>query len=223
MKKNNGITLITLVITIIVMLIIAGIGVATFSSSNRNVLQRLSGYKNTLAGNLAESQKDINDLRQIANDVDDGNGTINVEFPDDVELEIIGSTDTSIAVRGKVKYSDEINELYYTIRKGSEAENANAEKSKADKAFTYTFSGLANSTDYVVSAFKINSDGSYTKVKEENARTEDISGIHTVVIYCRNNDNSNFSASSAVVNNLTHNEFTYSYDSNTKSYRIKRI
>ncbi|MCI8637548.1 MAG: hypothetical protein HFJ36_07065 [Clostridia bacterium] len=36
-KKNNGITLIALVITIIVLLILAGVAIATLTGENRNI------------------------------------------------------------------------------------------------------------------------------------------------------------------------------------------
>ena len=36
-KKNNGITLIALVITIIVLLILAGVTIATLTGENRNI------------------------------------------------------------------------------------------------------------------------------------------------------------------------------------------
>ena len=54
MKKQNGITLIALVITIIVLLILAGVSIAMLTGDNGILTQATKAQKNTSEGEVAD-------------------------------------------------------------------------------------------------------------------------------------------------------------------------
>lgn len=131
MKKNKGITLIALVITIIVLLILAGVTIATLTGDN-GLLQKATTAKqeNELAKEL-ELIKLAVSAAQVAGEgtfnVDDLNNELQDNFKDDNEVSIyddcyIYTTDRSYKIYKDGTTLNLTNELYFTkkfLQKGN--------------------------------------------------------------------------------------------------------
>ena len=73
LKKNKGITLIALVITIIVLLILAGVSIATLTGQN-GILTQAQNAKNRTEEAQAEEQNRLNEYENKINEYINGNG-----------------------------------------------------------------------------------------------------------------------------------------------------
>ena len=69
--KQNGITLIALVITIIVLLILAGVSIATLTGEN-GILTRANDAKVETRGAAVEEEKDLWKANKLANEYSNG-------------------------------------------------------------------------------------------------------------------------------------------------------
>ena len=75
MKKENGITLIALVITIIVLLILAGVSIAMLTGEN-GILTQAQNAKNRTAEAEAKERQDLDDQNQLIESLANGNNNI---------------------------------------------------------------------------------------------------------------------------------------------------
>ena len=74
-KHNNGITLIALVITIIVLLILAGVSIAMLTGEN-GILTQAQNAKNRTAEAEAKERQDLDDQNQLIESLANGNNSI---------------------------------------------------------------------------------------------------------------------------------------------------
>ena len=114
MKKENGITLIALVITIIVLLILAGVALATLTGQGNiigNAENAVGQYKNS----VNSEQELINGIdKLLANYVNGDNG--NNDNPPQVEIPEVDSN--GLAVETTIIKPDEISNIQIVIPTG---------------------------------------------------------------------------------------------------------
>ena len=103
--KQNGITLIALVITIIVLLILAGVSIATLTGEN-GILTRANDAKVETRGAAVEEEKDLWKANKLANEYSNGDVETLTEL-----LERIGPNGSKLLTQEEV---DEIKETGQT-------------------------------------------------------------------------------------------------------------
>ena len=156
MKKNNGITLIALVITIIVLLILAGVTIATLTGEN-GILTRASDAKeNTIVGTEEEQIKTAYSAAKINTLGDSVNATQVKEELDNIVGE--GKTQVSGSTRMKVKFLDTGNE--YEINNGVVSEY---QKPEATSVYAKVFDTNGDGTGdlFVLSSTNDYADSEY--------------------------------------------------------------
>ena len=138
LKKNNGITLVALIITIIVMLILAGISISTFTGDN-GFITKAKGIRSNIEIAESEGQAKINSLQQAEYTVDGGTVIINDEnAPTINSMEVTDITETSFKVKVNVTETGSgLEKIEYSIDDGEHYITPNYNQAKS-----YTFEDL---------------------------------------------------------------------------------
>ncbi len=143
MKKNKGITLIALVITIIVLLILAGVSIATLLGENGILSQATKAVEKT--NNATEKEKvQLACNAQMSKNAEKGKYTIDVEDIDDIQEKL-----DSLKAGAKItEGSNPIEVVFpngniYAISNGKVLEQAEVGKKVTGKNKAYTNKGTA--------------------------------------------------------------------------------
>ena len=171
LKKNNGITLVALIITIIVMLILAGISISTFTGDN-GFITKAREIRNNIEKAEAEGQAKINSLQQ-AEYTEDGAVILNDEnAPTINSMEVTDITETSFTVKVTVTETGSgLAKIEYSIDDGEHYITPNYNQAKS-----YTFEDLKIGFEEYkvkVKATDVNNNSSYASKTVEKFKIED--------------------------------------------------
>lgn len=124
LKEKKGITLIALVVTIVVLLILAGVSINTIFSDS-GIIKRASGVQEKMDRAKEDDLKGINDLNNLINDfnniIDDRTGALsNLKSYTDVEKNDDGTTKSNSKYRDEEKNVAVIPEGYQVSEKNGE-------------------------------------------------------------------------------------------------------
>lgn len=157
LKKNNGVTLVALVVTIVVMLILAGVSVNIMLGDNGLII-KAQEIKENIARAEAEGQERINSLQQ-ENYIIDGVTIINDEdAPTINSMEVTDLSSSSFTVKVNVTETGSgLAKIEYSIDDGETYITPNYSQAKS-----YTFENLeAGIYKVKVRATDSNSNSSY--------------------------------------------------------------
>ena len=172
--ENKGVSLITLVITIVLILVLSGITIMTFNNSNTNVLKRLANVKENIVNNVGDSQDEIDDLKNISADSSTGliNQSIGIK---NFTLNVLELGTDYAKIKGKSEGESELDGIWFVINVlGS---NTNTNKVKADTFGIYNFTEIAGApltpnTKYRVLAYTKEGGNKYVYLRDITFQTK---------------------------------------------------
>ena len=211
MNKNKGITLMALVITIIVLLILAGVGIATLTGDN-GLFSRAKQAKKETEVVQEESNtilKDYEDkIGQIVNenDINDTNQESTLITSIDFEISNIQDTKLECTINAVVDNNSSILDYHIYV----EEDGTTNKIAKFSNLNIVNIEGLKNQTSYNIYAIVCDIDGKFKKTKTKRIRT--LSGPLLKIISTEK-VSAYYSNISATVEELT----KYLFDGNTQN------
>ena len=168
MKKQKGITLIALVITIIVLLILVGVSIATLTGENGILTRASDADVETRAATVEERKNLWKTEKQTDNYIEENTAQTLEELLDDLEGEDLITAEERIQIEETghvvigskdISFSDGLTEASYTITSSLDEVNFNKIITEGDIAIekpgftSYTIEGVSASQDgeYVTS------------------------------------------------------------------------
>ena len=145
MKKTKGITLIALIVTIVIMLILAGVTINMLLGED-GIISTAQEAQNTWEGAILNEQQEIQNLANELNSIINENGGTGNLTPEIRKVVATVVSSTEISVKVTTEKSEGLN-IRYSIKKPAEA-NFTEKTTQTEK--TYTFSGLGDKQSYVI-------------------------------------------------------------------------
>ena len=145
MKKTKGITLIALIVTIVIMLILAGVTINMLLGED-GIISTAQEAQNTWEGAILNEQQEIQNLANELNSIINENGGTGNLTPEIRKVVATVVSSTEISVKVTTEKSEGLN-IRYSIKKPAEA-NFTEKTTQTEK--TYTFSGLEDKQSYVI-------------------------------------------------------------------------
>ena len=145
MRREKGITLVALVVTIVIIVILSSVTLtATFGENG--IIKKAELARDLATNSTIKENEDMNSLMDEYTNIMSGGGEVpeppKDETPPTVSIQVGEVTETSIAIT--VNATDDSGEIasykYYL----------NGEEQKTDTANTYTFTGLTAGTEYEI-------------------------------------------------------------------------
>ena len=161
-KMEKGITLISLIVTIIVLLILSGITVS-LTIGNDGLLTKSKEIGENIEQSELEAQEKINSLEQQLGYIDDGTTEeIDTNPPKITDITLIFDTETSVKVTISVTEKESgIEKIEYSIDGGATYVTPVDKLSK-----THTFTGLSNNGRYNVKVKVTDLAGNYAEAEK---------------------------------------------------------